>query len=163
MEKKFDWDEVVESLGPKLYRYFCSTFSESVADDLTQETFLRLVRKVESGDFDPNRGSLDKFAFGMAYFIRLESIKKSYRDSYEQFDEEVAVDEKLLEDIVLEKLTSQELKNGIGKLPLDQQNIITLLIERDLTLHDISLILNLPLGTIKSYASFDNVILINLS
>lgn len=66
MESSFDWDATVESLGPKLYRYFAARFDDILADDLTQETLVRLVSKFNQGEYDNQKGSLDGRSSGSA-------------------------------------------------------------------------------------------------
>jgi DNA-directed RNA polymerase specialized sigma24 family protein len=71
----FNWESIIIELGPRLYRHFCVRFSDEQADDLTQESLIRLVQKVESGAFDSSKGNLRMYAFGIAHFIALESSK----------------------------------------------------------------------------------------
>src|SRR2546425_7648077 len=48
-----------------VYRFaFHMSGSEAVAEDVTQETFMVLMR--EAGRFDPNRGSLAAYLYGIA-------------------------------------------------------------------------------------------------
>jgi DNA-directed RNA polymerase specialized sigma24 family protein len=53
-----NWNSVVEKLGPGLLRYFMGSFPRHIADELVQETVIRLVRKVESDQFDPAQGKV---------------------------------------------------------------------------------------------------------
>jgi hypothetical protein len=71
-QRVIDWDEFVATESPRLYRYFLARFAHPVACDLVQETLLRLVSKVDDGTFDPTRGSLIGYAFGLAHFVARE-------------------------------------------------------------------------------------------
>ncbi|MBI1861663.1 MAG: hypothetical protein HYR96_12165 [Deltaproteobacteria bacterium] len=77
-----NWDVAVEEIGPRLLRYFAATFPRPLAADLVQEVLVRLYQKHESGLFDPERGSLRMFAYGIAHFVRLETLKALPREKY---------------------------------------------------------------------------------
>jgi DNA-directed RNA polymerase specialized sigma24 family protein len=60
---KLNWNHIVDDIGPRLFRYFSFRCGDLAADDLTQETLLRLFRKVEESQFDPQRGGLRAFSW----------------------------------------------------------------------------------------------------
>jgi DNA-directed RNA polymerase specialized sigma24 family protein len=78
-----DWNRQVEDLGPSLYRYFCAQFAGVEASDLVQDTLIRLLRKVDQGEYDPARGSLRMYAFGIAHYVRLEAVKSRREEPIE--------------------------------------------------------------------------------
>jgi len=72
MRDEVDWDQVVEELGPRLFNYLRRRGCGASASDLTQETLIRLVEKVEDGSFNPQKGSLIQFAFGISRNVYFE-------------------------------------------------------------------------------------------
>ena len=146
-----DWDSFVETLGPKLYRYFCSRFEDVVADDLTQETLVRLVDKFNKGHFDDSKGTMEMYAFGIARFVRLEELKeKSHSLSSEGLVDAFPDENNLVENF--EKTSEINLlKRGIAALGEPQQEIILLMVDKEWNLNDIAKHMGMPLGTIKSH------------
>ncbi len=75
-----DWRAIVENLGPRLENYFCASFAPEQAADLTQDTLIRLVNKVRIGECHAQDSkSMNAYAFGIAHYVRLESIKANVR------------------------------------------------------------------------------------
>jgi len=70
-----NWDNLVKNLGPRLYRYFAASFSDIIADDLTQETLLRIVRKHHEGKIDSSKGTIDMLSFGIAKNVKFEYLR----------------------------------------------------------------------------------------
>jgi RNA polymerase sigma-70 factor, ECF subfamily len=147
-----DWDKIVKEIGPRLYRYFCGNFPPSIASDLVQETFIRLVRKVESGSYNEKKGSIASYAFGIAFYIRKEAYKAAPKGEIDleniiNFPVETTLQDELVE----ANEEKQRLRLAISKLPESEKEVILLLIDEDLTLEEIGNILHMPLGTVKSH------------
>lgn len=146
-----DWNEIVADLGPRLFRYFRARFSVEEADDLTQETLVRLVRKARAGAFDPERGRLDLYAFGIAHFVTREAQRTMIRAR------EVAQEPQILDQAQPSETTdearpgAEEIRAAIRFLPADQVEILALMLDQELTLKAIGQILSMPLGTVKSH------------
>ena len=91
------------------------------------------------------------WAFGIARFVRLEEIKRSHKASSKEthyFESE--------EDLSFinnqEKRSELEhLRLSIRYLPEPQQEIILLMVDKEMSLQDISIHLDIPLGTVKSH------------
>ncbi len=145
-----DWDDIIDDLGPRLYRYFCVRFNSEQADDLTQETLIRLVRKVNEGKFDPNRGSLKMLSFGIAHYVALESKQLDQHDSIEDWQDGLA-DQHDLEAVTITNNMASKLREKLHLLSSIEQQILSLFVDEELTLHEISIILQIPEGTIKSH------------
>ncbi len=141
-----DWDKIVIDIGPNLYRYFCGSFSEALAADLTQETLIRLVQKYQKGHFDPQKGSFLSYAYGIAKFVRLEALKKDA--GFDLVDDEKKI-EVGVDTIVADEVT--HLRWAISQLSSTEQDVILLLIDEDMSLEQIANSLDIPLGTIKSH------------
>ena len=115
---------------------------------MVQETLIRLVHKVESGAFKSEKGSLAMYAFGIAHYVRLEFSKEKKHLGLEVVKEE---SDESLESDYLSKERQNILRRAIQQLPADQQNVVSLLLDRELKLNEIGIILNIPVGTVKSH------------
>lgn len=153
METIIDWNSVVADIGPKLYQYFCASFPRPTAADLVQEVFIRLVNKYNKGSYDPKKGSLRMFAFGIAHFVRLETLKALPKENLfgdpTEYEWQMDANEKV--DGNEEMNRRFALRKAITRLSGIQQQIILLLIDKELTLTDIGEITKIPLNTVKSH------------
>ncbi|MBP9709025.1 MAG: hypothetical protein KBD78_15420 [Oligoflexales bacterium] len=75
-EYQINWSRVIPEIAPGLLNYFKASFSNQLADDMVQEVFLRLLQKVQKGEFNENVGTLRMYAFGIARIIRLEGRRR---------------------------------------------------------------------------------------
>ncbi len=142
-----DWDSVVDHLGPRLYRYFKFKGAQASASDLTQETFIRLIQKRSS--FDIARGPLVAFALGIAQNVWRESTR-AHRLEILEDPPDLASDIDLHQQI--ERLDEAEkLKAIVAKLPKVQQEVLYLFFDEEITTREISEVLSLPEGTVKSH------------
>ena len=151
-----DWNEFVATHSPRLYRYFLSRFDHAVACDLVQETLLRLVLKVEDGTYEPSRGPIMAYAFGLAHFVAREASRSSSRGrEFSASDKApwntVADKAQTPDEKLTSKRTVDSLRRAIASLPQVEQDVISLLVDRDLSLGEISTITEIPLNTIKSH------------
>lgn len=124
--------------------------------DLTQEVFFRLYQKIANNSFDQTRGTLDSFAFGIARYVALENSDYSqiFISDSDDFDWESIPDpsesanlESALERNQLIELFLREIKS----LNPIQQEILALYMDEDLSLDDISVLMKIPVGTVKSH------------
>lgn len=142
-----NWNKTVEEISPRLYRYFAARFSPEDANDLTQETLIRLVRKVESDEYDSRRGDLVMYAFGIAHFVRLEYLKIK---SFEAEDlSELSIDTQASALETLDR--NQKLRQMVARLPETQQQVLLLWLDSDMTFESIASLLDLSLNTVKSH------------
>jgi RNA polymerase sigma factor (sigma-70 family) len=147
-ESPIDWDEQVEDLSPRLKRYFSTLFSEHHAADLVQETLIRLVRKCRDNQFSSDKGSLRMFAFGIARNVRFEALKsKPPEELTSTFDRLESTSAEQYE----QDLRIHQLRTAISRLQGAEQEVILLLIDKDLSLQEIADSLEMPLGTVKSH------------
>jgi RNA polymerase sigma-70 factor (ECF subfamily) len=142
-----DWNAVVEDLGPKLFRYFRARFSREQSSDLTQEALIRLVQKTKDGHFDPARGNLRMYAYGIAHFVAIEAHKLP---EWEAAGPDLQVVAHLEEDL-MERQRSEQMRRALRKLDPVQVQIVSLMIDEEITLADIGVLLDMPVGTVKSH------------
>ena len=135
--ENIDWDVVVEDLGPRLFDYFCVRFAKDQADDLVQETLIRLVRKVERKQFDSTRGNLRMLGFGIAHFVALEFYRVDKFTSIEEYqiEQKSTFD---LDSILSQKRNSEIIRTAIGRLSQQEQQVISFLVNDEMTISEIS-------------------------
>lgn len=150
MAVDLDWNAVASMLGPRLFNYFRRRGFISQAADMTQETLLRLLEKVEFGEYNPSKGRLDQFAFGIARFVGLEQQKKFQQQAVVLDSVLLAADEKLESELQTQQ-HAKALRLAIRELTESQQEVLWLILDEDLKLDEIALILEIPLGTVKSH------------
>ncbi|WP_164669345.1 RNA polymerase sigma factor [Virgibacillus doumboii] len=123
-----------------VYRY-CQ--DEQLSIDIVQDTFVRFHKYQEH--FDEEKSSIKTYLFRMAYQLMINRLKKRTRMKkklpflYMQNEQQVLSHE--------DKLSIQAV---IQQLPDEQRAVILLTYYHDLKQKDISEILKIPVGTVKS-------------
>jgi RNA polymerase sigma-70 factor (ECF subfamily) len=141
-----DWNATVRELSPGLLSYFQVAYPRQVAADLVQEVFLRMVLKVRAGTFDREKGNLRMYAYGIARLVRLEGRRKEI-SPVSSFDPDAIAHA----NIEQQRDDQAQLRWAVSKLKPVEQDVILLLLDRDLSLTDIGILLNMPAGTVKSH------------
>lgn len=147
-----DWNQEVESLGPALLRYFLAAgLSRPQASDAVQEVLIRLVQHTQDGSYDETRGTLRMYAFGIARFVKLEKRREGVGEELHGDPVEYAKDTTNEEADREEREEQSLLRRCIRSLGQPEQDILLLLIDRELKLEEIGKILKMPVGTVKSH------------
>lgn len=144
-------EDLAAQLGPRLFRYFYATFSSSLASDLVQEVFLRLIPRL--GEVDEARGNTITYAYGIAHNVRKEALRQRVKDR--RVDPLGPANEPVYDDPVFEHMEERDatvrLREAIATLKEDERAVMLLLVEGDLPLAEIGQILDMPVGTVKSH------------
>jgi RNA polymerase sigma-70 factor (ECF subfamily) len=143
-----NWQDAVNELAPSLYRYFLGSFAAAQASDLVQETLIRLVQKHRSGEFRSEQGSLKSYAFGIARFVRLEGLKDD--PGFDLVEDESSLDIKGAEAPDHNDQVAH-LRWAIRQLKPSEQEIILFMIDGELQIAEISQLIDMPIGTVKSH------------
>lgn len=151
MNPPLDWHAVIQDLAPALYRYFYAGFNVQTAEDLVQNTLIRLIEKVQNHQFDSSQGSLRMYAFGIAHFVRLEARRQKKKDFSFELDDNVLSEENSPETNLEQQSSTKQLRQAIALLTEVQQNVLHLYLDEELTMDQIALILEMPVGTVKSH------------
>jgi RNA polymerase sigma-70 factor, ECF subfamily len=116
------------------------THSADVAEDITQECFLALVRAPER--FNPDRGTLKTYLFAIARNL----VLKNYRDqrTTEAADLDLATDPRSSLEI------SSAVESAVAALPHLQQEALVLFQYEGLALEEIAHVVGTDVGTVKS-------------
>lgn len=132
--------------GALIYTFCRRTVGESVAEDITQEVFIRAYRNREQ--FKPERGTLAGWLMAIAKnrvvdHFRAEQRHATSRGAHGRFE---AAEEHEIERAGERLMISEALR----RLPERAQKVIALHYFDDLTHHQIADRLKMPLGTVKS-------------
>jgi RNA polymerase sigma-70 factor (ECF subfamily) len=130
--------------------------SADTAEDVTQEVFIALIES--SGRFDAERGSLKVYLYGIARNLLRRQIRKQSTHPEVELDQLLetapagaAAPDALADLERAEALTS--LRRAIVSLPPHYREVIVLCELHELRYEDAALIVNCPLGTIRSRLS----------
>jgi RNA polymerase sigma-70 factor, ECF subfamily len=138
---------LVAALSPALLRFFCSqTASRQQADDLLQETWLRIHRVRHT--YRPGEPVLP-WIYAIARRVRVDAYRRTRRITLHEITMEVLPD----------WLVQPESRNPVsrfeallGALPQAQREVVTMLKEGGLTLEEVARATSTTVGSVKQKA-----------
>jgi RNA polymerase sigma-70 factor (ECF subfamily) len=127
--------------------------SEAVAEDVTQEVFLALLR--EPSGYDPARGTIAGYLFGIARKLVLRHLERGRSDVALDADlERSGVPEIAVDDDPLIDLTNREgldaLRRAVLALPRRYREVVVLCDLEEMDYSDAAATLGCPIGTVRS-------------
>jgi RNA polymerase sigma-70 factor (ECF subfamily) len=127
--------------------------SGTVAEDVTQEVFLALIR--EECGFDPRRGTLSGYLFGIARKLVLRHVERGRPDVALETDlESSALPELMVDDDPLADLIDREgieaLRRSVLALPRRYREVVVLCDLEEVDYGEAALVLGCPIGTVRS-------------
>jgi len=125
-------------------------FDAVLAEEVTQEVFVRLWREPER--FDPARGSLRTFLLAVTHgravdLLRSEVSRRSREDRAKALAEPPGYD---LEQEVVDLATAERVRQAVAKLPGVERQAIELAYFGGHTYREVAAMQNEPEGTVKS-------------
>ena len=120
------------------------TGSQALAEDITQECFLALVR---GAAFDSARGSLRTYLFGIARNLALRHFRIAEREAEEPPDTAAPLD--ILGEVIAAE-RSALVAEAVARLPILQREAIILFTFEELSLEEIAQIAGIEAGVIKA-------------
>jgi RNA polymerase sigma-70 factor (ECF subfamily) len=149
---------LIEIYQHKVYRIcFRMVGNRHEAEDLAQEAFLRAYLNIDSFDNDKKFSS---WLYRIATNLTIDRLRKKKPDYY--LDAEIAgaegmtmyaqlaVDQELPEDQVVGLELQEAIQKEMMQLPPKYRSVIVLKYMEDLSLKEISEILNIPVATVKT-------------
>jgi RNA polymerase sigma-70 factor, ECF subfamily len=127
--------------------------SEALAEDVTQEVFMILMR--EGGRYDSSKGSLSAYLYGIARFQVLRKMQRE-RTMISMDDEESEVTDEMMMtsfDPLLDLAraeTVQSVRDAIGVLPTHYREVVVLCELHELSYADAAQVLGCAIGTVRS-------------
>lgn len=142
--------ELYRQHSTRIYRFALHMSGrEAVAEEVTQETFLALIHQPAS--FNPARGSIEGFLFGIA---RNQVLKHLERDRRFQCVDDGAEDQFPSGEDVLGDLTRREsleaLSEAVLSLPPKYREVVVLCDLEELSYEAAAAAMNCALGTVRS-------------
>jgi RNA polymerase sigma-70 factor (ECF subfamily) len=136
--------QVVERYHHRLYRYLIRLVREpAAADDLYQQTWLNVVRRIGSYD---GRSSFDTWLFSIAHNAAIDFLRKRTGELLE----DQAADSPDALSMVVEAERSTILETAVAGLPAVYRETLTLRFEEGMRLEEIAAVTGVPLSTAKS-------------
>ena len=138
--------ELYRRYGRRLYRFGVKHLgNEGLAEEMVQETFVRLWRTAER--FDADKASVGTYLYVLARSATADIYK---RPSSRPFLPDIDTGEQAMADSVDQILDSMIVREALDSLNPEQAEVIRLGREDGLTQSQIAERLQLPLGTVKT-------------
>jgi len=133
-----------------IYRYALHMCGAGAADDVVQETFLALLRQPDR--FDPARGTLVAYLFGIARHVLLKRLSIARAESAFDDEEELsaAVDTASAFDALSRAETIDRVRAAIQTLPPPYREVVVLCELQELDYAEAAAIIACPVGTVRS-------------
>jgi len=129
-----------------VYRFALQmTGSVVIAEDVTQEVFMELIE--HGRRFDPARGALASFLYGVARNLVLRRIEKDRGQQSELPD--LASDDDVVGDLTRRE-TVERVRRAVLSLPAVYREAVVLCDLQDLSYEDAAEALDCPVGTVRS-------------
>ncbi|WP_096186315.1 RNA polymerase sigma factor SigW [Evansella halocellulosilytica] len=152
------FEELVELYKDKVYQVAYRMLGNThEAQDIAQEAFLRAYTNIDS--YDINR-KFSTWIFRIATNLAIDRIRKKKPDFHLEdqvagtedltYYSQIATDEDLPEDQVVQLEMQEWIQHEVMMLPPKYRSAIILKYMQDLSLKEISEILNLPVATVKT-------------
>ena len=140
------FDELIRTWAPPLRRHVIRVTGDvTAADDLVQEIWLALVQGIARLR-EPAR--LRSWLFGIAHRVLVQRLRGYYAAA---IDPAVDIDAIAFEPQTHDRHSiAQEIERGLARLPPTEREVLDLFYLQELSLADISDVLSVPIGTVKS-------------
>lgn len=120
-----------------------------LADDLAQETMLRVWRKARL--FDPSKASASTWIFTIARNVRIDAARRAAKPDLDPNEPSLLPEHEPEPDTTIDRSARDErIKAAFAALPPAQLEVVMLHFVEDLAHSEIAERLSLPLGTVKS-------------
>lgn len=142
------FEELINKFKSKIFNYcFHIVNNYHTAEEVTQEVFIKVYTNIES--YDPKKAALSTWIFTIAHNTCINSLRNNKKDvSVEEIEvsqTNASLEEKVFMDDCLNKLVQ-----ALESLPPKDKSLIILKDYLGLKNNEISIILGIPEGTVKS-------------
>ncbi len=146
--------ELYDRLAGLLHAMARQRVGPEVADEIVQDTFVRVWRRIAT--FDPDRGRLDSWVLRIGRNLTFDELRKMRSRPRtvpsEWLPREAEIDPAAVdpEKAVIGAQMRERVRAACQQLPEDQAQVIELAYFHGLTQSEISASIGIPLGTVKS-------------
>jgi RNA polymerase sigma-70 factor (ECF subfamily) len=151
--EKEAFQELISKYHPYVYKFLIKiTGDEYLAEDLTQETFIKLIRNIEKFDIY-GKASLSTYIITISRNCYIDHLRKQKKLVIKSsLDENINLEDinMNIENIVMDKIESEEALDKIEDLSDEQKVVIKMKYIEGFTLKEIGDKLDLQPKTVKS-------------
>ena len=146
---KSAFNELIRLFYPYVSKYLLKmTANPDLSEDLTQETFVKVIRTIDTYDVD-GKAAFATYIITIAKNCYIDYWRKN-KEFFADITEIEIADGKNLEEQVVNRLEYERIIKYINGLPPNQQQAIKLKYIDELTLNEIAEITGVPSKTVKS-------------
>jgi RNA polymerase sigma-70 factor (ECF subfamily) len=141
--------ELYDELAPKVYGFvFSRTSSREVAEDLSQEIFVKLIEHIKS--FDRKKGNFVVWFWRMARNMLIDHYRQKKAVPFSHFEEDV-VEEMAIGEIpdTDNVMAARRLKELMNTFSDDEKELFEMRFVAEMPYKDISVLLDRPEGTLR--------------
>jgi RNA polymerase sigma-70 factor, ECF subfamily len=142
-----------------IFRYAAHMCGRDAADDVVQETFLALLRpstSLRASGYDPAKGSVGNYLFGIARHFVLKRLKACEVATFELNEDDLSAGAlaEAERPSVLDSLSREEtiraVRAAIASLPAPYREVVVLCELQETSYADAATIVQCPVGTVRS-------------
>ncbi len=122
-----------------------------IAEDVTQETFLELLTLGRK--FEPGRGTLRSFLFGIARNLTMRKIGRAREETIEETEMYEAAERGSLLDDLARRETVEQVRCAVLSLPPVYREAVVLCDLEEASYEEAAVALDCPVGTVRSRLS----------
>jgi RNA polymerase sigma-70 factor, ECF subfamily len=139
--------------SPRLYGLGLRLLGESgMAEELVQETFLRLWRSAPT--FDPSRGSVRTFMFTIARRVAVDLLRRTASRPLPAGDTAAEQEDVPGGEAFDALVLGLEVRDALQALSAKHREVLELMVDEDLGQPEIAARLGVPVGTVKTRAFY---------
>jgi len=152
------FEEIYDRKQPGVYRFALRmSGSENIAEDVTQEVFMALMR--DGSQYDEQRGNLSTYLYAIARYRVLRFLEKDRAfvliyDGHDNEDESLVnerfiTDENLLADLAQDQII-EKVRQAILALPVHYREVVVLCNLQEMTYEEAAKVTGCAVGTVRS-------------
>ncbi|MDF2503128.1 sigma-70 family RNA polymerase sigma factor [Clostridium sp.] len=146
---KSAFQELLSKYNLYIYKYLLKISKDSfLAEDLKQEVLIKIINNIKKFDI-AGKGKFSSYIITISKNCYLDYLKKHKQFMYEVSIEDNIIGERI-EDTIINNIYLREVVRSLNKLPENQKIVISMKYLQGFTIKEISEILNVETGTIKS-------------
>ena len=144
-----------------IFRYAAHMCGRDAADDVVQDTFLAVLRPSTSlraggsGGYDPSKGTVGSYLFGIARHFVLKRLRACERATFELNEDDLSdglaeADAPSVLDSLSRDETIKTVRAAVASLPAPYREVVVLCELQEMSYVDAAAIVQCPVGTVRS-------------